>query len=76
MKKARNIKVIKSASIEHKKTAAMPAEIRKAESKKRSPVKVVNDWVREHLGQKQLAQQIALNLLYNNEHPDAFKLKN
>ena len=76
MKKARNIKVIKSGSAGHKDEVTLSEEITKAVAKKCRPDKVVNDWVREHQEQKQLAHQIALSLLYSSESVDQIEFKN
>ena len=76
MKKARNIKVIKSRSTGRIKEIALTEEICQAAAKKCHASKVVNDWVREHLEQKQVARQFALNLLYNSGLPDQVNDKN
>ncbi len=70
MKKIRSIKVIKSGSDDRQTTTALPKKNRKTEAAKRCPGKIVNAWVREYHEQKQLAQQAALNMLYNSELPD------
>ena len=76
MKKARNIKVIKSRSNGRIEAIALTKETCQAAAKKCNVDKVVNDWVREHLDQKQVARQIALKLLYNSGLPDQVKDKN
>jgi len=76
MKKARNIKVIKFGSTERNDEVALAQEISKAVAKKCHPDKIVNDWVREHQEQKELAHQIALNLLYSSERVDQIEFKN
>jgi hypothetical protein len=63
MKKARTIKVIKSGGTGGSAAVLPLEENSKAEIKKSCPVKVVNDWVREHHEQKMLAEQVALSLL-------------
>lgn len=76
MKKARNIKVIEPSSTEQTEANALTEELCQAAAKKCQAYQVVNDWVREHLEQKEIAKQIALNLRYNSGLPDLVKGKN
>ena len=75
MKKARNIKIIKPGRTDSNNAVALSEEISKAVAKKCHAGKIVNDWVREHQEQKQIAQQIALNLLYSSERTDQIEVK-